>query len=179
MGQQPPAALGQGKSSPRTAALPDRVPEVDVRDSELRVRELASRRSGHGAGTAADQAREGLSQPLGAAAKAARSEGNTWDEIGRALGVTRQAAWERFAASEHEQLRRVALERFCTWPRRESCAQLATRARVCRCMHSGGTMSDRTRPDLWIGHVTLIVSEPIRAHDYYESLGRSIGGQGR
>jgi catechol 2,3-dioxygenase-like lactoylglutathione lyase family enzyme len=36
-------------------------------------------------------------------------------------------------------------------------------------------MSDRTRPDLWIGHVTLIVSDPIRAHDYYESMGaRSV-----
>jgi hypothetical protein len=54
----------------------------------------------------------------GAAAKAARGEGSTWDEIGEALGVSRQAAWERFAASEHEQLRKVALERFCTWPRR-------------------------------------------------------------
>jgi hypothetical protein len=54
----------------------------------------------------------------GAAAKAARAAGQTWDEIGQALGVTRQAAWERFATSEHEQLRRIALERFCSWPRR-------------------------------------------------------------
>jgi hypothetical protein len=54
----------------------------------------------------------------GAAAKAARGEGNTWDQIGQALGVTRQAAWERFATSEHEQLRKVVLERFCSWPRR-------------------------------------------------------------
>ncbi len=54
----------------------------------------------------------------GAAAKAARSEGRTWDEIGQALGVSRQAVWERFATSEHEQLRKITLERFCSWPRR-------------------------------------------------------------
>jgi hypothetical protein len=54
----------------------------------------------------------------GAAAKAARGEGSTWDEIGRSLGVSRQAAWERFATSEHEQLRKISLERFCGWPRR-------------------------------------------------------------
>jgi hypothetical protein len=54
----------------------------------------------------------------GAAARAARSEGITWEEIGQALGVSRQAAWERFATSEHEQLRKVALQRFCDWPRR-------------------------------------------------------------
>jgi hypothetical protein len=54
----------------------------------------------------------------GAAVKAARGETRTWDEIGQALGVTRQAAWQRFATSEHEQLRKVTLERFCRWPRR-------------------------------------------------------------
>jgi hypothetical protein len=54
----------------------------------------------------------------GEAAKAARGEGSTWDEIGQALGVSRQAAWERFATSEHEQLRKISLERFCGWPRR-------------------------------------------------------------
>lgn len=54
----------------------------------------------------------------GAAAKAARGEGSTWDEIGQSLGVSRQAAWERFATSEHEQLRKISLERFCRWPRR-------------------------------------------------------------
>jgi hypothetical protein len=48
----------------------------------------------------------------GEAAKAARSAGSTWDEIGQALGVSRQAAWERFAASEHEQLHTVLLKRF-------------------------------------------------------------------
>ena len=30
------------------------------------------------------------------AVQEARSAGRTWDEIGRALGVTRQTAWERF-----------------------------------------------------------------------------------
>jgi hypothetical protein len=53
----------------------------------------------------------------GAAVKAARGAGSTWDEIGQALGVTRQAAWERFATAEHEQLRKVTLERYCRWPR--------------------------------------------------------------
>jgi hypothetical protein len=53
-----------------------------------------------------------------AAAKAARGNGKTWDEIGQSLGVSRQAAWERFATSEHEQLRRVVLARWCNWPRR-------------------------------------------------------------
>ncbi len=54
----------------------------------------------------------------GAAAKAARTEGCTWDEIGQALGVSRQAAWERFTTSEHEQLRKISLERLCGWPHR-------------------------------------------------------------
>jgi len=31
------------------------------------------------------------------AVKAARKQGRTWDEIGSACGVSRQAAWERFA----------------------------------------------------------------------------------
>jgi hypothetical protein len=48
----------------------------------------------------------------------ARSEGRTWDEIGQSLGVSRQAAWERFATTEHEQLRKIMLERFGGWPRR-------------------------------------------------------------
>ena len=31
------------------------------------------------------------------AVKAARKQGRTWDEIGSACGVSRQAAWERFS----------------------------------------------------------------------------------
>ncbi len=31
------------------------------------------------------------------AVKAAREQGRTWDDIGRACGVSRQAAWERFS----------------------------------------------------------------------------------
>ena len=31
------------------------------------------------------------------AVKAAREQGRTWDEIGTAAGVSRQAAWERFS----------------------------------------------------------------------------------
>ena len=33
---------------------------------------------------------------LVAAARAAHAEGHSWREIGSTLGVTRQAAWERF-----------------------------------------------------------------------------------
>ena len=29
--------------------------------------------------------------------KTAREQGRTWDEIGKAAGVSRQAAWERFS----------------------------------------------------------------------------------
>jgi hypothetical protein len=32
--------------------------------------------------------------------------------------VSRQATWERFATTEHEQLRKITLERFGGWPRR-------------------------------------------------------------
>ena len=32
------------------------------------------------------------------AVKAARKQGMTWDEIGTACGVSRQAAWERFSS---------------------------------------------------------------------------------
>ena len=35
-------------------------------------------------------------EELRAAVKAARVNGATWQEIGDSLGVTRQAAWERF-----------------------------------------------------------------------------------
>ena len=33
------------------------------------------------------------------AVKVARQQGRTWDEIGTACGVSRQAAWERFSDS--------------------------------------------------------------------------------
>jgi len=33
------------------------------------------------------------------AIKAARARGDTWDEIGRALGTTRQAVWQRYRDS--------------------------------------------------------------------------------
>jgi hypothetical protein len=67
---------------------------------------------------AASQFQRYFDAVAGPAANAARSQGNTWDQIGEALGVSRQAAWERFATSDHEQLRRITLERFCRWPRR-------------------------------------------------------------
>jgi catechol 2,3-dioxygenase-like lactoylglutathione lyase family enzyme len=36
-------------------------------------------------------------------------------------------------------------------------------------------MTTEARPELWVGHVTLTVGDPARAHDYYESLGlRSV-----
>jgi biotin operon repressor len=34
---------------------------------------------------------------LRAAVKLARQQGRTWEEIGKALGVSRQSAWERFS----------------------------------------------------------------------------------
>ena len=34
------------------------------------------------------------------AVETARQQGRTWDEIGKAYGVSRQAAWERFAAND-------------------------------------------------------------------------------
>jgi hypothetical protein len=38
-----------------------------------------------------------LEIPLRHAVKAARHQGRTWQEIGDAIGLTRQAAWERYA----------------------------------------------------------------------------------
>ena len=34
------------------------------------------------------------------AVETARAQGRTWDEIGKACGVSRQAAWERFAPGD-------------------------------------------------------------------------------
>jgi len=41
---------------------------------------------------------KGMEPPLRTAVKLARQQGRTWAEIGRALGVSRQSAWERFSA---------------------------------------------------------------------------------
>jgi hypothetical protein len=41
---------------------------------------------------------KGMEPPLRAAVSLARQQGRTWDEIGKALGVSRQSAWERFSA---------------------------------------------------------------------------------
>jgi hypothetical protein len=41
---------------------------------------------------------ESLQPVLREAVHAARQQRLTWDEIGQALGVTRQSAWERFGA---------------------------------------------------------------------------------
>ena len=41
---------------------------------------------------------KGMEPPLRAAVKLARQQGRTWEEIGKALGVSRQSAWERFSA---------------------------------------------------------------------------------
>ena len=40
-----------------------------------------------------------VSQLLGEVVAFARAEGHTWEEIGKALGVTKQGAWLRFAGS--------------------------------------------------------------------------------
>lgn len=42
---------------------------------------------------------KGMEPPLRAAVKLARQQGRTWEEIGKALGVSRQSAWERFSGS--------------------------------------------------------------------------------
>ena len=34
------------------------------------------------------------------AVAAARQQGRSWEEVGKACGVSRQAAWERFAAND-------------------------------------------------------------------------------
>jgi hypothetical protein len=41
---------------------------------------------------------KGMEPPLRAAVKLARTQGRTWEEIGKALVVSRQSAWERFSA---------------------------------------------------------------------------------
>lgn len=38
-----------------------------------------------------------------AAIRKARSEGATWTQIGEAMGITKQAAWERFRALDVKQ----------------------------------------------------------------------------
>lgn len=40
---------------------------------------------------------KGMEPSLRAAVKLARRQGRTWEEIGKALGVSRQSAWERFS----------------------------------------------------------------------------------
>jgi hypothetical protein len=37
-----------------------------------------------------------MEPPLRAAVRLARMQGHTWEEIGKALGTSRQSAWERF-----------------------------------------------------------------------------------
>lgn len=41
---------------------------------------------------------KGMEPPLRGAVRLAREQGHTWEEIGKALGVSRQSAWERFSA---------------------------------------------------------------------------------
>jgi hypothetical protein len=38
-----------------------------------------------------------LDDTLAEAVRLARKQGSTWEEIGKALGVSRQSAWERFS----------------------------------------------------------------------------------
>lgn len=41
-----------------------------------------------------------LEERLGEIIRFARAEGHTWTEIGQALGVSKQAAWERFSGED-------------------------------------------------------------------------------
>jgi hypothetical protein len=47
----------------------------------------------------------------GEAVKAARHRARTWEEIGEAMGVTRQAAWARFGDAEGREITSIALRR--------------------------------------------------------------------
>ncbi|HET6910627.1 MAG TPA: hypothetical protein VFH54_14930 [Mycobacteriales bacterium] len=46
------------------------------------------------------QARDQVDDFVGFAVRQLRSRGVTWAEIGAALGVTRQAAWDRYSGEE-------------------------------------------------------------------------------
>jgi hypothetical protein len=64
---------------------------------------------------AARELKEALVDHEVALARAALAKGETWESIGAALGVTRQAAWERLrrgiAAAIEEDRKRVEAER--------------------------------------------------------------------
>ena len=43
-----------------------------------------------------------LEENLGMAVQSARAKGHSWSEIGEALGMTKQSAWQRFSMPEEE-----------------------------------------------------------------------------
>jgi hypothetical protein len=51
------------------------------------------------------------------AVRAARSQGRTWEEIGDAVGTTRQAAWQRFSKVAPAKPTREAIEEMLGQPR--------------------------------------------------------------
>jgi hypothetical protein len=53
-----------------------------------------------------------IERSLGEWVRIARTKGHTWEEIGTALGVTRQSAWERFKTVEETDAIKAALGAF-------------------------------------------------------------------
>ena len=49
---------------------------------------------------ATSEAIGGLQEKLGELVRQARADGYTWTQIGQALGMSKQAAWERFSGEE-------------------------------------------------------------------------------
>jgi hypothetical protein len=62
----------------------------------------------------------------------ARSFGVTWEEVGAALGVSRQAAWDRFASHERwQKSKRITQLRNARFaPRRQTAVLLKVRDQV-------------------------------------------------
>ena len=57
------------------------------------------------------------------AARLARQRGATWEEIGRAAGVTRQAVWQRFrTVSVPVRFRKLHVRDIQNWPRLDDLA---------------------------------------------------------
>ena len=76
------------------AGKPASIPSVAPWDQELTLEEVLARLAP--VASAGAQVQENLT----AWVRKARSLGATWSQIGAALGMTRQSAWERFSGEE-------------------------------------------------------------------------------